>query len=49
MTNQQIQWAMAHDWYLGSSKGNVVVRHELEDGETRVFNDFKELRAWAGY
>lgn len=57
MTKQQIQWAMQHDWY-SHSNGDVVYviervvhtdRHGVKTNAVKPFNDYQELRAWAGY
>ena len=56
MTTKQIAWAATHDWYVDKSKDNDAVLVEdrwTENGELhwerRWFDDFSDLREWAGY
>ena len=53
MTPQQIQWAAQHDWFIRADKHGVYAHDNNGDdnGQNRVgyFQDFKELRTWAGY
>lgn len=50
MTQAQIRWASTHDWFIKANKDNsVTVRHDMPDGEPLVFNDYQELKDWAGY
>jgi hypothetical protein len=60
MTNEQIQWAMKHDWFVESecAEGEwsvTAVDYISSDEQPElylahpVFTDFEELRNWAGY
>ncbi len=49
MTNQQIRWAVRHDWYIGHKNGVVIVRDDLDPCGFLSFSDFEELYEWAGY
>ena len=58
MTDQQIKWALGHDWALGASHdGNGVMVLDVEIDtitgerfeEPMCFTDYRALRAWAGY
>ena len=56
MTQNQINWAKSHDWYLTASAvdGAVwVIERWTHEGQTysraRQFHNFKQLRKWAGY
>lgn len=61
LSKAQIEWARQHDWYRArfvSMQGQVhgvvaVERVRAEDGnvteEEIAFDDFRELRKWAGY
>lgn len=54
MNKDQIEWAKQHDWYSHSNGGVVyVIEHVTLGGGwsigTKAFNNFQELRAWAGY
>jgi hypothetical protein len=54
LTRSQALWAEEHDWCI-STKGNTsgawtvsVSDPELPQG-SRIFTDFQDLKAWAGY
>lgn len=49
MSEKQIAWAKSHDWFLYSTDGMVVVRDEMSWEEVKQFDDYFELRLWAGY
>lgn len=52
MTKQQMQWASGHDWFISASDtGHVIVQDWNEAGEAIpvTFQDYQELRVWAGY
>lgn len=56
MTPSQVAWAARHDWFVShDGAGNVTVqdRFTINGGplqvEYVVFQDFSELRCWAGY
>ncbi len=55
MTNQQVYWAMQHDWYYycGTSTIDgtryVYVHNDEILGDVLQFTDFNKLRIWAGY
>lgn len=53
---RQVRWAEAHDWYRDHHKLNgttalykVVVRDDSSTMGIRYFENFQELRNWAGY
>lgn len=59
LNNNNLNWARAHDWYLGheiSNKGILIIHvvEVLDVGGTVIegqlaFEDLGALRAWAGY
>jgi len=55
MTLQQVYWAMAHDWYLytgtctATGKHTVYVKDDMTAGRKLEFNNYYDLRNWAGY
>ena len=57
MTTNQIKWASTHDWYIDKSADNgaVLVKEVLVKDindykvDLKWFDNFEELRAWAGY
>ena len=50
MTLEQIKWCKNHDWFLGEFRNGVKVWDVSKDSESiRFFNDYKEVRRWAGY
>lgn len=55
LTQDQIEWAEGHDWFISSTPSDgVLVRCDVViDGQTSTssmrFNNFKSLRTWAGY
>lgn len=55
MTLTQLTWAKTHDWFISERFpiiGNgytITVRHDLEPTQTIEFDDYEELRVWAGY
>jgi hypothetical protein len=57
MTQQQINWAKTHDWFISVAFDGesvfVLDRSVDRDGkvwhETRQFRDYRSLRDWAGY
>jgi hypothetical protein len=57
MTKRQAAWAEQHDWFVsaGGVKGmpqlwTVQVRCYDDVAEPfKIFRDYQELRAWAGY
>lgn len=52
MTQQQINWAQEHDWFICRAGNNsVTVRDYTSYGVAyaRKFDDYAKLRAWAGY
>jgi hypothetical protein len=54
ITLSQAKWAQQHDWCLKAIRNRsglwviLVADDELTQG-SRVFEDFKQLKAWAGY
>lgn len=52
MTNEQIAWAAQHDWFITRhyiKTDTVVVKDKSVKEGYRKFNDYQELRKWAGY
>lgn len=50
MNAQQIKWAQKHDWYIDCSADKDAVFVRGEPGEGNLwFDNFSQLRAWAGY
>jgi hypothetical protein len=56
MTQDQINWAAQHDWYVEPIADGVRVRDiayapDAKDDVMieRIFRDFRALRNWAGY
>lgn len=55
MTEAQVKWAMAHDWFGrlvvrgGGGVVGVMVRDEWNQAGRTTIYDFQELRRWAGY
>lgn len=55
MTKQQIKWAEQHDWCICGLIDSVLVEDVMVDKngfvhiEQKEFNNYKELRNWAGY
>lgn len=55
MTIQQVIWASQHDWFIESivvrisGQIRIHVRDDMIVGNTLGFNDFDELKQWAGY
>ena len=53
MKLSHVQWASAHDWFIGFSRTNdgnyTVTAYDSMDGEMVEFTDYQELRDWAGY
>jgi hypothetical protein len=55
MTNEQIQWAMKHDWYIFTGRCSVTgeavvtVKDDMIKGHKIQFRNFEELQQWAGY
>lgn len=53
MTYQQKEWARQHDWFVAGIKhgeDNFVVYARCFEEQVNVrFEDYKELREWAGY
>jgi hypothetical protein len=55
MTGNQIKWASTHDWFIQDNfDGSILVRDQwTKDGvlfsDVLQFNNYRELRAWAGY
>lgn len=59
MTLNQINWAKQHDWYISDDGVSVTCRNEIYDcngakpvlvsDESVCFDDFRQLRDWAGY
>lgn len=56
LTQQQLTWALQHDWALNGcmdSEGNIGVDVRNDDpvffDEPLRFFNFQELKAWAGY
>ena len=53
MKLSHVQWASAHDWFIGFSRTNdgnyTVTAYDSMDGEIVEFTDYQELRDWAGY
>ena len=55
MTIKQVVWASEHDWFI-KIQGDifngmwcVLVKDDMVAGDTLSFNDFDELKQWAGY
>ena len=53
---RQVRWAQDHDWYSNHHKLNgttalykVVVKDSSSTMGIRFFENFQELRNWAGY
>jgi hypothetical protein len=51
MNNSQADWAAQHDWFVRYTEDHdgdfwVTVK---EDGKELDFDNFQELRDWAGY
>lgn len=55
MTQQQLEWALQHDWALMGcmdADGNLGIDVRSDDPvftDPKRFFDFQALRAWAGY
>lgn len=57
ITAGRAKWASEHDWFISHHKLNgfhiarykIVVRDESSSMGIRYFENFEELRAWAGY
>ena len=55
MTKQQIKWASGHDWFVADNMDGSIEVLDIctHNGQTiravACFNDFAELKAWAGY
>jgi hypothetical protein len=56
MTENQIAWARKHDWFKFATLDNkVICRDVICDRQGNwhekdvVFEDYRELREWAGY
>ena len=59
MTVDQVRWARDHDWFIQCSKtitgkvciiaNDVYTINDVLETSKRVFTDFGELYAWAGY
>jgi hypothetical protein len=60
MSNQQLIWAMSHDWFsnsfnrevAGSPDGQmefIVVVLDRTEFQSYEFTSFEALKAWAGY
>ena len=54
MTEAQVEWAMAHDWFVrlivrGDGVVGVMVRDGGNQAGRTTFYDYQELRHWAGY
>ncbi|WYW04253.1 hypothetical protein Kompost2_00003 [Pseudomonas phage vB_PpuP-Kompost-2] len=58
ITARLVSWAKQHDWYSSSNElitgttikyYRVVVRDNSSTMGIRYFENFKELRNWAGY
>jgi hypothetical protein len=54
MTYNQVSWAEEHDWFIiafeeGDNLWSVMVKDEEQEDGRRLFSDFAELKAWAGY
>ena len=54
MTEAQVEWAMAHDWFVklivrGDGVVGVMVRDEWNQAGRTTIYDYQELRRWAGY
>ena len=55
MTLQQVYWAMTHDWYLyagtctATGITTVYVKDDMTAGRKLEFNNYDDLRNWAGY
>lgn len=50
----QVIWAKQHDWYIGHDshapgKYAVIVRDDMDADNTLIFDNFQDLREWAGY
>lgn len=53
MTEAQVRWAAQHDWFIMAQEQSdhyvVIARGELDEPKEVRFDDYRELRAWAGY
>lgn len=59
LNNSDLNWARAHDWYLGHEISNrgILIIHVVEvldvggavEENQLEFKDLEALRAWAGY
>ncbi|WP_323115353.1 hypothetical protein [Pseudomonas guariconensis] len=57
ITEGRAKWASEHDWFRSKHKLNgfttphykIVVRDDVSTMGIRYFENFEELRAWAGY
>ena len=54
MTEAQVEWAMAHDWFIrlivrGDGVVGVMVRDKGNKAGLTTIYDYQELRRWAGY
>ena len=43
----QINWAKNHDWFM-YMRGDEMVTRDV-DGTVYVFNNFNDVKKWAGY
>lgn len=56
MSKQEIEWAKQHDWFIKEINAGVIVKDSYMIAGTSMmrdvisrFNDFEELKLWAGY
>ena len=49
MTKQEINFASQHDWFLNTHENGVIVRDDMNKDNVLYFENFKKLKAWAGY
>lgn len=50
-TQQQIEWAALHDWFIFGGAYLIVCLDQYADGTTAIVGhtNFQTLRDWAGY
>tara|TARA_R110000787_G_scaffold185243_1_gene297004 strand:+ start:550 stop:717 length:168 start_codon:yes stop_codon:yes gene_type:complete len=55
MNTQQIEWARNHDWFIEAKlipnpwQVRIHVKDDMIEGNILGFDDFTELKQWAGY
>jgi hypothetical protein len=54
-TDNQVKWASLHDWFISGDNQSITVRNVFWNAAGKVevstgfFENFKDLRDWAGY